>query len=389
MPERHSHVVGGSTAARMINCPGSVELLAQLPEVTDIDTFYSREGTALHSAMEMLISGKISLDEIVGTEIETRSGPVVITVEHLHEALQPAMAYWNDFLMTVDDWLIEAEVDFPGIKGAFGTTDVLGRDHRDNITYVTDWKFGAGKGVLAEYGDVPNEQLMFYACAARNTYPDLFPEGCRVCLTIVQPRARDHDMITRTEVTLDDLTDFETGLQRALHQNYTNPGRWCDFQRCKAICSHHTGPLLDIAAEQSIPTLDRKAYMATLLRILKAAPVAEALIKEARAQAHLLLANGEEVPGWKLVAKRGLRQWAVDDDEIMAQLKLSREQIYQVSLRSPAQIEKLSRKKVPTALAPVVSSGSTIAPDADKRPAISGDPDEISKIMIEVFDKDD
>jgi len=388
MPERHSTVVGGSSAARVINCPGSRELLAQVPEVANRDSFYSMEGTALHTLMEMLITGKVGMDNVPEV-IETRGGPINITPELIVGAVLPAMEYWGQFLHRVDEWLIEAEVDFPGIKGAFGTADVIGRDNRENISYVSDWKFGSGKGVLASYDGVPNEQLMFYACAARNTYPEMFPDGCRVWLTIVQPRARDHDPVTSVEVSTDDLDDFEAGLQDALKATGTHPGRWCDFQACKTICPHHTGPLLDLGDVSHIPTLVAEDYMATILRVLEIAPRAEALIKEARAQAQVLLANGTDVPGWKLVAKRGLRQWALDDAAVMKQLKVKKDQFYVTEPRSPAQLEKLLRIKVPPALAPVVSSGTTLAPVSDKRPAVAADPDAISKIMVEVLGHDD
>jgi hypothetical protein len=384
MPERHSHVVGGSTAARKIHCPGADLLIAQVPKQLNRDSFYSTEGVALHTLMEMLITGKTTMDTLPEV-VETRSGPVMITAELIADAVEPAWAWWSqEFLPEVDDWMIEAEVDFPGIEGAFGTCDVLGRDDVLNITHVADWKFGAGKGVQAAYDGVPNEQLMFYACAARNTYPDLFPEGCTAVLTIIQPRARDHEPITSVEVTMDDLDAFEVQLVGAMSGVETNPGRWCDFQPCKAICPHHTGPLLDLTAVGSIPTLPGADYLGAILRILEAAPIAEALIKEARVQAQTMLADGHDVPGWKLVGKRGTRQWAVDEATIMKELKVKKGDLYETSLRSPASLEKVTRKKVPSALAPMVSSGATLAPAGDKRPAISAEKDLVSKLMIDL-----
>ena len=43
----HSYV-GGSTAKRVLNCPGSVNLCAQYPNV---ETVFAAEGTALHEAI--------------------------------------------------------------------------------------------------------------------------------------------------------------------------------------------------------------------------------------------------------------------------------------------------------------------------------------------------
>jgi Protein of unknown function (DUF2800) len=398
MPSRHSAIVGGSSAARLVNCPGSPALLARVPKVTQHDSFYSIEGTALHEAMVQLITGQATLDQLLGTEIDVHGTLVEITPTLLHDALAPALAYWNAFLMTVDNWALEAEVEFPGIEGAFGTADVLARDDLDNITYINDWKFGAGKGVTASYISngrvVPNEQLMFYATAARHCYPEWFPAGCRVVLTIVQPRARDQEPVTSVEVTLADLDAFQAQLVHAVTMDNppTHPGHWCEFQPCKTICPHHTGPLFDLTAigGGAIPQATEPDHMDTLLRILDAAPLVENLIREARAQAHLMLGNGEPVPGWKLVAKRGTRQWTVDPGELAKQLrpfKLNKAALFDSVLKSPAQVEKLlpPKTKLPNGLATLVVSGTTIAKTTDKRPAISGDPNELPRIMVEVL----
>jgi len=400
MPSRHSSIVGGSSAARLLNCPGSPALVAQLPRVTNRDSFYSIEGTALHTIMEQLITGAMTIATLPKV-VETDGMPIEITPALIADAIVPAWAYWQEFLTKVDTWQIETEVTFPGIEGAFGTADVLGRDDVENITYVTDWKFGAGEGVKAVYPDaddptyeVPNEQLMFYAVGARHTQPEYFPADCRVVLTIVQPRAFNQPPITQTEVSLEELDGFAAALRGVITMSDppTKKGRWCRFQPCQTICPHHTGPLIDLQAISTTPALvDKSAtddvYMETLLDILAIAPAVEGLIREARSQAHLILGNGGEVPGWKLVAKRGTRQWTVDEKTLMRKLKLPKSKLYDVTLKSPAGVEKiLPRKaKLPEGLTTVVSSGTTIAPVDDKRPAIAADPNAMSKILLEVI----
>ena len=403
MPSQHSLIVGGSSAARILNCPGSVALQASLPPVTNRDSFYSIEGTALHSVMELLITGKTTLAKLKAKPITVNG--VEITEELVNEALQPAMAYWDDLVARVDTWQLETKVQFPGIKGAFGTADVIARDDRDNITYITDWKFGAGEAVKAVYDEVNrllehyssggqytqpviNEQLMFYACATRHTQPEYFPPGCRVVLTVVQPRARGHDPITTVEVTLKELDEFEARLHQAVVTSTrkdaeTRKGRWCRFQNCQTVCPHHTGPLL-VLSHQADLVEETVKHKDKLCEILSIAPVVESLIREARTQAHILMSNGESLPGWKLVSKRGTRQWTVDEKVLAKKLKLPAAKLYDTKLKSPAGVEKLG-VKIPEGLATMVSSGTTIAPVSDKRPAISGDPNEISKIMLEVL----
>ena len=51
---QHSKVVGGSTAKRVINCPGSVALVAKMPP--QASSKYADEGTMLHGCMEDLLA---------------------------------------------------------------------------------------------------------------------------------------------------------------------------------------------------------------------------------------------------------------------------------------------------------------------------------------------
>jgi Protein of unknown function (DUF2800) len=392
MPSQHSSIVGGSSAARILNCPGSVAMQASLPPVTNRDSIYSIEGTALHSVMELLITGKTTLAKLLAKPITVND--IEITEELVNEALRPAMVYWEDLITRVDTWQLETKVEFPGIEGAFGTADVIARDDIENITYITDWKFGAGEAVKAVYEDeykdvlVTNEQLMFYACGANHTQPEYFPPGCRVVLTVVQPRARGHDPITSTEVSMDELYDFEEELRLAVDEAgeeypITKKGRWCRFQNCQTICPHHTGPLVDLKL-LAPKVLETPNHLKALLHILEAAPIVENLIREARTQAHLMMSNGESVPGWKLVAKRANRQWTVDVKALAKKLRLPAAKLYDTKLKSPAGVEKMG-VEIPAGLAVSVSSGTTIAPVSDKRPAISGDPKEISKIILEIL----
>ena len=381
MPSQHSHIVGGSSAARILNCPGSVALQASLPPVTQRDSFYSIEGTALHSAMELLITGKTTIAKL-------RAKPIVInevdiTDALITDALVPAMAYWEDFLTRIDTWQLETKVQFPGIKGAFGTADVIGRDDRENITYVTDWKFGAGEAVKAVYEDSNvNEQLMFYACGARHTQPEFFPAGCKVVLTVVQPRARGQEPITTVAIPVEWLTCSK----RPCAQLSTCQRKQCSDRKRPLVSfselpDHLPAPHRAVDRSQRSDTSNKRNtpdYLDTLLRILQDAPAVENLIREARTQAHLMLSNGEKVPGWKLVAKRGTRQWTVDEKALAKKLKLSTAELYDHKLKSPAGVEKLG-VKIPNGLAVMVSSGTTIAPVADNRPAITGDPNEICK----------
>jgi len=88
-----------------------------------------------------------------------------------------------------------------------------------------------------------------------------------------------------------------------------------------------------------------------------------------------VLDAGKPVPGFKLVAKRAIRQWA-DENEANHWLDgkgLEPDQIYEKKIISPAGAEKLLKKNkivLPQELVVAVSSGSTLVEESDPRPAV-------------------
>jgi hypothetical protein len=166
----HSSIVGGSTAKRVIACPGSVALCAKMPPTPPSE--YAQEGTLLHSAIQMVVeSGESAVD--VGLEMGLTDSQVE-KLRFCEEALDLI-----DPLFEVE-WRPEQRVEFDGaLQGVFGTVDMLGK--LNDVGYVLDWKFGDGVAVEAE----ENEQLLFYAAAARAS--GHLHGTSRLRLFIVQP----------------------------------------------------------------------------------------------------------------------------------------------------------------------------------------------------------
>jgi len=79
------------------------------------------------------------------------------------------------------------------------------------------------------------------------------------------------------------------------------------------------------------------------------------------------------VPGYKLVAKRGTRQW-VNEYKAATELSIRGVDPYkEPEVISPAAAEKLLKKSkmtLPPELVVTVSSGTTLADEADPRPAV-------------------
>jgi hypothetical protein len=127
------------------------------------------------------------------------------------------------------------------------------------------------------------------------------------------------------------------------------------------------------AVDRALKTQVEAIDVQTLGSYLANADILEDWIKDLRALAHQILDSGAPVPGYKLVAKRGTRQW-VDEAKAHVELrKLGIEPHKEPELVSPAQAEKELKKRkltLPDDLVVSVSSGTTLASADDPRPAV-------------------
>lgn len=354
----HSNIVGGSTAKRVINCPASVALVAKMPP--QIETEHAARGTLLHTAIAKILDGDTN---VIGDTYKEQT----LTQELYDEKIVPALEALNaiDPEQTME-YAVESRVGFGDfLPGVFGSTDLLGRIGDRAI--VLDWKFGDGVVVDAE----ENPQLLFYAAAAMRT-PEVewvFKGAKEIECIIVQP-----PMVKRWVTTPARVQEFEQELAYAVRlSSWPSPpmqsGDHCRWCTAKPICPQMTGEV-ERALKVQLADLPKEQIALQLAQ----ADVIEDYLKDLRALALRMLENGQPVPGYKLVAKRGTRQW-VDEEKATLyfanDMALPVEQIIETKLRSPAQIEKITGKKeFPSELVVSVSSGSTLAPDSDPRPAV-------------------
>lgn len=382
-PQRHSNIVGGSTAARVLNCPRSVSLVSKMPFKEEDVSSYAKEGSMLHAAIAEIVIRNITPEEMAGFEFEG----LVLTEDLIAEMLVPAVAALDNILDELEadgnvaQVIVEQEVTFGDfIPDAFGSCDILLRAGSKAV--VLDWKFGRGVSVSVEH----NEQLMFYACAAKRT-PELkkfFAGVTEFELIIVQPADGDPSRWT-TDVTT--LTKFENDLKVSVRMATTDPdhaqikqGKHCRWCKAKATC-----PLMNGAMGSAL-ALDLKALDVTLLGLaVEQSYLLESFIEELRALVHRSLEEGLVIPGVKLVQKRATRKWVegkTESDIENALLeglpdaeasKLS-ECMYKTELLSVSQMEKVLKKEkmaIPEGLVISVSSGTTLALESDKRPSVT------------------
>ena len=150
-----------------------------------------------------------------------------------------------------------------------------------------------------------------------------------------------------------------------------NAGDHCRWCAAKPVC-----PLLTGQLERAVATKVKAIDVEKVGNALAFAILAEEWAKSVRELAQTMLENNAPVPGWKLVPKRATRQWVNDEGarEALEQMGLDSEELIVTALKSPAQVEKVAKKHgiaIPKDLVVAVSTGNTIAPESDPRPAVS------------------
>ncbi len=324
---------------------------------------YADTGTLLHNAIAEILGADARFDAIIGAEYNG----ITLTQELYEDKLVPAVRALHE----VDpdeqmEYAVEQSVSFGDLlPGVFGSCDLIGRI--GDRAVILDWKFGDGVAVEAD----ENPQLMFYAAAAMRT-PSLawvFDGAKEVECIIVQPPS-----IKRWVTSFDRLRMFERELVFAVKQSEKpdaalHAGEHCRWCAAKPICPQMTG-----AADRALAKQVKELNTKELGLALQKAEMLEEWIKDLRALAIQVLEKNGEVPGYKLVQKRGTRQW-IDEQKAIEHLSmfLPESEVIERSLVSPAQAEKKLKKlklSLGEGLVTSVSSGTTLAPVSDPRPAV-------------------
>jgi len=359
---QHSNIVGGSTAKRVINCPGSVALVQKMPPRPS--SKYADEGTLLHNVMAELIMGDEAPEHYLGSRYEDQ----VLTQELIDTKIKPALealdAIDPERIMEIE---AETSVNFGNLlDGVFGSTDLIGRI--GNRAVVLDWKFG--DGVMVEVEE--NPQLMFYAAAAMRTKEAqwAFDGVTEIEMVIVQPPE-----IRRWVTTPERIAKFELELVQAVKQAEKPDaklavGDHCKWCAAKPICPNMTG-----AADRALKVQIEALPAPQISDYLKTADMLEDWIKDLRALALQMLESGAKLPEYKLVAKRAIRSWSDDEKAKIALFAygLTESEVMETTVVSPAKAEKALKKRkigLPEDLVVAISSGNTLASADDPRPEV-------------------
>ena len=376
MPELHAKL-SSSASKRWLGCPGSVKLSEHYPNGSSI---YADEGTIAHGVAEGMISKddklvqkyEVEADKFYGEHPELNG-----TFLEMKMILQPYVDYvFEEYAEQVHEdeaaqLMTEERVDLTEyIPGGFGTSDVV--ILRQGRLHIIDLKYGKGVSVSAE----DNPQLKLYALGTLARF-DMLYDIEDVVMTIYQPRL---DNVSTDTIKAKDLYAWgeeviKPGAQLALSEDApVHAGDWCQFCPARYDCKERARDAMELQKYLGQMVLSPEEISEILGKIDRLTKFAEDIKDSALTKA----LDGEEIPGWKVVEGRSIRKYVGSEEEIVRQCEgagYDPALLYERKLLTITNMEKLMGKKqfaeVLGAYVEKPEGKPTLAPESDKRPAIT------------------
>lgn len=376
MPELHAKL-SSSASKRWLGCPGSVKLSEHYPNGSSI---YADEGTIAHGMAEGMISKDDKLVqkyEVEAAKFYGEHPELNGTFLEMKMILQPYVDYvFEEYAAQVHDdgaaqLMTEERVDLTEyIPGGFGTSDVV--ILRQGRLHIIDLKYGKGVSVSAE----DNPQLKLYALGTLARF-DMLYDIEDVVMTIYQPRL---DNVSTDTIKAKDLYAWgeeviKPGAQLALSEDApVHAGDWCQFCPARYDCKERARDAMELQKYLGQMVLSPEEIAEILGKIDRLTKFAEDIKDSALTKA----LDGEEIPGWKVVEGRSIRKYVGSEEEIVRQCEgagYDQALLYERKLLTITNMEKLMGKKqfaeVLGAYVEKPEGKPTLAPESDKRPAIT------------------
>ena len=376
MPELHAKL-SSSASKRWLGCPGSVKLSEHYPNGSSI---YADEGTIAHGMAEGMISKDDKLVQKYEVEAARFYGEhpeLNGTFLEMKMILQPYVDYvFEEYAAQVHEdeaaqLMTEERVDLTEyIPGGFGTSDVV--ILRQGRLHIIDLKYGKGVSVSAE----DNPQLKLYALGTLARF-DMLYDIEDVVMTIYQPRL---DNVSTDTIKAKDLYAWgeeviKPGAQLALSEDApVHAGDWCQFCPARYDCKERARDAMELQKYLGQMVLSPEEIAEILGKIDRLTKFAEDIKDSALTKA----LDGEEIPGWKVVEGRSIRKYVGSEEEIVRQCEgagYDQALLYERKLLTITNMEKLMGKKqfaeVLGAYVEKPEGKPTLAPESDKRPAIT------------------
>ena len=369
------YTYGGSVAGRLLQCPAYLKACEPLVKVQTSNA-YAERGTNLHNIQEHLrlmglSPGDINIAAMYPDLDEDELEDYISTTELVYNWCEDILDKYN-IDMIIPEPLVKAGVDVGG------SIDILA--YNNEYALVLDYKMGH---VTVKAQD--NAQGLFYHWAARlDDRYSKYVEGKKLIFVILQPSQQKPAI---WEIPDGRLDQFEIDYINAMELSKSDDppfgaGDYCQFCGNLPYCEKqksYAQRALDIPPKQ------KQSLSESLTLMFKLKSWMNAVMKEAES----VMQAGESVKGYKLVNKQARRSWLHQKEVIQKVMELDDNDRYfePAKLISPAKMDKL--KNIPDELQEVFdnhivkqSSGTTVAPDSDRREAVQvGVTDELKNLV--------
>ena len=372
-PTRGHSPLGMSVLERRFMCPGSMAAEEGRPNTTSV---WAKRGTDLHEVGAACLRENLNPLDVISEDPEG-AGMVMayqIEVQSAHDRLGGEL-------------LVEHAFELSALSNLYwGTADAV--IIAPPVLYVADLKTGRGHAVPVRRPDGRvNLQLGGYGLGALHSLPaGLAHEITSIELCVVQPALGPPQ---RTIMTIAEVQDLAADLieiaEAALDPEATRiAGDHCRFCRAAGDCPalrdkaliaarlEFYTPEAELVEGFPVPPAPSTLTPVQLGHVLEGAEIIDQWLSSVRAHAKALADKGVEIPGFKLVDKRGRRVWANEDDaeRIVGTLTPS---VFYTKFHSPTQVEKILKTqkiKKPAQwneLVTLSDPGTALVPASDPR----------------------
>jgi len=374
VPDEHA-LLSPSSAERWIHCPASVRMAAAQPP--EPDSPYAAEGTSAHTLGELRLRqafGQVGEYEAAVLYRQWLAGAQAngydVNTMNAHAAEYAQLVRDRAAVHPASAVMAEQRVQ-TGIEGCWGTADcvIVSPTHVE----IIDLKYGQGVRV----SPVENPQLMLYGVGALEMFGDTLGVTETVYVTVFQPRL-DH---TETWcISAGDLRAWRDSLRpiaadALAGSDRFGPGeatcRWCP---AAGVCAARSDYVLRQDFAGNLDEMDP----ADLAEALALVPTIRQWCDDIQAHAmRLVYAEGQQVPGWKVVRGRGRR--AVTDEaaavQRLVEAGFTEDDVVQRKLLGITALDKLVGRdhlaNVLGDLIQVTEGGPALVPESDRRPSIN------------------
>jgi hypothetical protein len=348
-------LLSASAAHRWLHCPPSARLEETL---TESKSDYAAEGNLAHELAELKLR-KYCLEPMGTRTFNSRLKKFRENPLFQEEMLRYTDTYLDYIAGVLHGFssppyvAAEKRIDYSSYAPeGFGTGDciIIG----GNILHIIDFKYGKGVPVYAK----DNPQMMLYALGAYTEFSFLYSIDT-VKMTILQPRL---DIISEDSMPLENLLKWGESIKPIAQQAFNgegeyNPGEQCRFCRAKSQCRARAEYYLRLEEFHKIkPPLITSEEVG---QILQQAQELSAWVKSLEDYALNECLQGNDIPGWKAVEGRAVRQFVRQDEafKVLIDSGIEETMLYERKPLTLAETEKLiGKEKFKELLTPYVNT---------------------------------